>query len=339
MATIKEIAAAANVSVATVSYALNGKKGIGEKKKAEILKLAKIMGYVPNSVARSLQARATNMIGVIMPRLTNSFNGELLVKLEEYTREKGYYLLLGTTDNNPEIEAEVIEKLVRKNIDALVVVPGNYSNEEFYREVTATLNKNKIPVVFIIAFYKNILANYVALDLETAFYNLTNYLFSKTEKGNILFFGGHPDEYYTRVRLTGIKKAFGENGMRFPEKNQIDIGKGNTMKNGYRAIMNFLKKNTKIPEAIIGLNDLVAFGIIKGLKENGIIVPDDVLVTGCDDIYLPAMEDYNLTTLRIPVEEVAKFTINAVMNNLANTKLSLQQQIILQLDIIKRDTA
>ncbi|MFW6277574.1 MAG: substrate-binding domain-containing protein, partial [Prolixibacteraceae bacterium] len=266
-------------------------------------------------------------------------NSELLVKLEEYTREKGYYLLLGTTENNPEVEAEVIEKLIRKNIDALVVVPGNYSNEAFYRQVIEQHRKNKTPAVFIGSYYKNILANYVALDLETAFYNLTNYLFSKVEKGNILFFGGHPDEYYTRVRLKGIKKAFDENGKRFPEKNQINIGTGYTMQNGYRAINNFLKKKSQKPEAIIGLNDLVAFGIIKGLKEHAIMVPDDVLVTGCDDIYLPAMEDYNLTTLRIPVEEMAKFTIDAVMNNLSNTKLSLQQQITLQLDIVKRKTA
>lgn len=339
MVTIKEIASKAKVSVATVSYALNGKSGIGEKKKDEILRIANEMGYVPNSIARSLQSKSTNIIGVVIPHLTNSFNSELLVKLEKEARKRGYYLLLGSTENKIEAESSIIEKLIHKNIDALVIVPGNYSSEEFYASITSQLKKVEIPVVFVGTRYKSIQANYIALDLENVMLELTNLILTKNSKENILLFGGNTKEYYTRVRLNGIAKGHKAKDQKFPKQNQINIGGDYTFENGYKAIKKYLKNNAKTSGTIMAVNDLVAYGIIKGLKEEGFSIPQDFRVTGCDDIFIPTIENINLTTIKIPIPELAKLAIESVINNITNSDLKILQQVTLQLNIIKRDTA
>lgn len=337
MVTIKEIAEKAKVSVATVSYAINNKRGIGEAKKAEILRIASELGYVPNSVARSLQSRTTNIIGVVLPELTNTYNSELLLSLEKHGRENDFYLLLGSTNNNLETGKTIINKFIEKNVDGLVIIPGNYATDRYYAPFANKLNQMGIPLYFIGSHFKDIQANYVSIDLERAMYQLANYLLNDRKRKRIIYFGGKPDEIYTSARLNGVKKAFAENHLPFGEENIYPAGAPYSFRDGYKAIKNYLDESKKLPEVIMAVNDMVAYGIIKGLKENNIEVPTDILVTGCDDIYMPTMEDVQLTSINLPIDEMAKITINALKNN--NKNMDILQQITLQLQIVYRETA
>jgi LacI family transcriptional regulator len=214
MITIKDIAKKANVSVATVSYALNNKKGIGETKKQEILDIAKKMGYVPNSVARSLQARTTNIVGLIIPDFI-SFQSELVIKLEHHARLNDYFILLGCTNKNLDAEKEIIERFISKNADALIIIPGNNATEDHYASIFKNNQHVSIPLVFIGANYNSIKSSNITIDLQSSLYKLTDYIFNKKLQSNIVFFGGDSNEYFVKIRLEGIKQAFNENGMSF----------------------------------------------------------------------------------------------------------------------------
>ncbi len=337
MITIKEIAKKAGVSVATVSYALNNKPGIGEEKKQEILKIARQLGYIPNSIARSLQSKTTNIIGVVIPQISNSFNGGLLAHLENYARLSDFYLLLGTTNNCLKTEIEIIDRFIQKNIDSLIIVPGNYANSSHYIPVVSKLEKIKTPVLFIGSKLDKVNANYIAFDLKTALYNLTNYLLKIRGVKNIVFFGGKKTEYYTQIRLQGIKQAFKDNNMSFEPEHSYYSGSEYIFNEGYNAIMRYLKRYKKLPDAIMAINDMVAYGIIKALNEKNINVPNDVLLTGCDNIAVPVINNVELTTIQLPIDEMAKLAVSTIKNNIENNKV--QQQITLQIDIHKRDTA
>lgn len=337
MTTIKEIARKAGVSVATVSYALNNKPGIGEEKKKEILKIAKQLGYIPNSVARSLQSKTTNIIGVVIPQISNSFNGSLLANLENYARLADFYLLLGTTNNCLDTEAHIIDRFIQKNIDGLIIVPGNEANSNQYIPLVAKLEKTNIPVLFIGSKFDEVRANYIAFDLKTALYNVANYLLEAKKAKNIVFFGGKKTEYYTQIRLQGIEKAFKEHGLKFTPEFHYFSGSQYSFDEGHQAILRYIKQQKKWPDAIIAINDMVAYGIMRGLAENNIKVPDDILLTGCDNISIPVVNNIKLTTIELPVNEIAKLAITTLQNNMENSRV--QQQITLQIDIHRRDTA
>lgn len=337
MVTIKEIAKKANVSIATVSYALNNKSGIGDKKRKQIKELAEQMGYIPNSIAKSLQSKSTNVIGVIIPELSNTYNSELLLNLENEARQKNYYLLLGSTNNNLETGKVIIEKFIEKNVDALVIVVGQYTSEEYYRPIAKRLAKLGIPVVFIGARFNSIKANFIELDLPNAMYELTNRLIQKIHSDNLVFFGGKVDEYYTLLRINGIKKSFSERGYKFKGEHHFNIGKQYSFQNGYNAINEYIKKKRPLPEAIMAINDMVAFGVLKGLQALNPKVSSNILLTGCDNIYIPSLNDISLTTIQIPIREISNITMEIIENTRQNP--GIVQQINLPLQIIDGETA
>lgn len=337
MVTIKEIAKKANVSVAAVSYALNNKSGIGEKKRKQIRELAEQMGYIPNSIAKSLQSKYTNVIGVIIPELSNTYNSELLLNLENEARQKDYYLLLGSTHNNLETGKVIIEKFIEKNVDALVIVVGQYTSEEYYRPIAKRLDKLGIPVVFIGARFNSIKANFIELDLPDAMYELTNRLIQKIHSDNLVFFGGKMDEYYTFLRINGIKKSFSERGFKFKSKHHFNIGKQYTFQNGYKAINEYIKRKRPLPEAILAINDMVAYGVLKGLQALDPKVSSNILLTGCDNIFIPSLNDISLTTIQIPIREISNITLDIIEKTKQNP--GIVQQINLPLQIIDGETA
>ncbi|MFW6219006.1 MAG: LacI family DNA-binding transcriptional regulator [Bacteroidota bacterium] len=335
MITIKDIAKKANVSVATVSYALNNKGGIGEAKKKEILDMAKKMGYVPNSVARSLQARTTNIVGLIIPDFI-SFQSELVIKLEHHARLNDYFILLGCTNKNLKAEKEIIERFISKNADALIIIPGNNATEEHYATIFETHQNNSLPLVFIGANFNRIKSSNITIDLQSSLYTLTNYIFKKKPGSKIVFFGGDSDEYFVKIRLEGIKQAFQKNRMSFKEDNFFNIGNEYSFEIGYQSILQYAEMNKIFPDAIIAVNDHVGYGITRGLKEKGMNIPDDIMVTGCDNITVPSINGFGLTTIDLPLNEIAERAMEILKSSSSRT--NLRTHITLDADIMFKDS-
>ncbi|MBC7961299.1 MAG: LacI family DNA-binding transcriptional regulator [Vallitaleaceae bacterium] len=332
MITIKDVAKRAGVSIATVSYALNDKEGVNETNKAKIKQIAEEMGYVPNSLAQGLLSKRTNVIGVVIPDISNNYTSNFIKYLGIYARASGYFLLLGTLSDSPETEIDIFDKLTAKNVDGFVILPGVY-DEQVYMEITRKLNRRNIPFLFAGLNFPGIKSNYVVPDLEEGEYEITRYLLKEGFR-DLVFVGGNRGEYYSEVRYKGLLRAYEEFGLVHDESRYIELKNGYDFNSGYQVIETFLKQSP-LPEVFACLNDSVAYGVIKGLKKQGLIVPKDVSVVGFDDIEMPTFDAAPLTTVSISVEEMAKLCIDILKNDEGKKVL---KQILLPTELILRDS-
>ncbi|MHC4122032.1 MAG: LacI family DNA-binding transcriptional regulator [Planctomycetota bacterium] len=301
MVNIRYIAQKAGVSIATVSYTLNGKNKASAKTQERIRKIAKEAGYIPNSFARGLQTKKSDIVGLIIPDLNNTYLNTFIKFLEQYSRKAGFYVLMGCSDNKFRLEKELIHKFMSKNVDSFVIIPGNNSSQNKYKAVVKGLGEQDIPVVFINMAFSDVKTSYIAVDLEKGQYMVTRYLLDNGIR-KLVFVAGIRTQYYSKVRLKGFKKALNEFGLVCENKNFLECGQNYTFEDGYDAITSFFNKNRPLPQAFVAIDDSVAMGIIKGLRERGFSVPEDISVVGCDDIKLPIIDTVPLTTLKIPLE-------------------------------------
>jgi LacI family transcriptional regulator len=325
MITIHDVAQKAGVSIATVSYALNNKKYVSEKTKARINQIASEMGYVPNSFAKGLLKKKSNMIGLIISS-TSSMNmpytSSIIMHLEYYTRLNGYYILIGNSADDLDVEKEIIDNFVANNVDALIIMPTH--NAKVDRETFATVQKRNLPFIFLNSFYPNIKGNYIVPDLEEGEYLAAQFLLENGHR-DIIFIGGHRQNLSSIMRYQGFKKAVEDHGLVFQETQIIEGGF--SFHDGYQSILNYMDSHDQLPQAILTTNDFVALGVYKGLKEHGVSVPEEVSLVGYDDINWPMGDSVPLTTVRIPVEEMCRLCIEHIINSINNNNLTIQSLI------------
>jgi len=123
MATIKDVAKLAGVSIATVSNVLNGGRYVSPELRSAVLQAVRTLGYVPNGVAQSLRSRKTQTLGLIVPDITNPFFSGLVQALERSARDRGYQMLLCNSEENAELEFDLALALASRQVDGLIVIP------------------------------------------------------------------------------------------------------------------------------------------------------------------------------------------------------------------------
>lgn len=330
MITIKDVAKKAGVSIAAVSYALNDKAGVNDTTKARVKQIAEELGYVPNSLAQGLLSKKTNIIGVVIPDISSGYSANFVKYLGVYARNSGYFILLGTLSDSPESEIDIFDKLIAKNVDGFIITPGSY-DEIVYKEITKKLNKRNIPFVFAGLSFPGIKSNYVIPDLEEGEYQITKYLLERDFR-DLVFVGWKRGEYFSDIRYNGFVRAYQEFGLIHDESRYIECRNVNDFNDGYQVVKDFLENN-KLPEVFVCLNDAIAYGVIKGLKEQQLRVPEDVSVVGFDNLEIPTFDSTSLTTVNIPIEEMAKLCIEILKGN--EGKKILKQMLLPAEVIIK----
>ena len=333
MITIKEVAQRAGVSIAAVSYALNGKDGISKEKADKIIKIAEEMGYVPNVLARNLINNKTSILGVVVPNISNIYMSNFISHLEHYARENGFYLMLGSTQNSLENERQVIKSLIAQKVDGLIITPANYYDENMYLEIIEYINKCDIPFCLANLSFPNIKCNYVVPDLEKGAYEITKIVL-ENNINDLYFAGGTKEHYYTNIRFKGFCRALMEQGIDAGEDRYIEYVGEYDFDQGLE-IAKMIPRFERLPQAIVAVNDMVAFGIIEGLKLVGVCVPKDISVTGFDNTELPVKMGYRLTTANIPLDHMAKLCVEIIQNSENTATL---KQYTIALEVIKGDT-
>lgn len=325
MATIKDIARLAGVSTAAVSYVINDKPGVNDENRKKILEIINETGYQPSSVARSLQAKKTDVIGLVVPDISSVYIARFLKYLEYYARENGLYILIGSTSNDIKNENKVIENFLFKNVDGIILFPGNDYKKENYQYMQNMFKFKKTPLVMM-----NIEGDeftYISTNLKEGEYNLTKHLLNQGKK-NLVFVGGHREHYYSNLRYDGYKNAMEEFGL---SPTYFYSGDRYDFQEGYLAVGKYLLNN-KMPEAFLAVNDMVALGLIKAIVELGFNVPNDICITGFDGIVSEGMSDFRLTTMAVPIKDMAEKCIHVLTNN-------SKENIIIKSQFIKGDTA
>lgn len=299
--TLKDIARATGLSTTTVSLVLNGKPHRISKEKCRLIKeTAKKMDYHPNRLAVGLIKHETKTVGLILPDITNVFFSEMAKGLEDVLQEHGYHLLLCNSNDRHERELSAIRMMNNQMVDGLIIVMSSETVGEKEKKTFAALKSMKRPVVLIDCFNESGGFSTISIDNFKASYIAVEYLVSLGHR-RIACICGPLGLKTNDDRLRGYTAALADSGIPF-EKALIYQGDFR-YQSGYDAIPVLLPKK---PTAVLCLNDMMAYGAMNALTNQGIRVPEDVSVMGFDDIFFSQITSVPLTVIRQPAYDMGK---------------------------------
>lgn len=312
MATIKDVAREAGVSVGTVSRYINGNK-IKDINKKRIDAAIKKLDYSLNSIARYLKTNKTNTIGVVIPDLADIYSTTIVKNIEEKLHEYGYQIIVCGSNNNIKLEQEKVSLLLSKQIDGLIVYSTGcdlgYLNQ---------INKNQIPVIAIDNLIENYSCDQVLSDNVDATYKATEYLISLNHK-RIGIISADNEFFTARERLIGYKKALEDNNISIDD--QLIQSIGFHKHSGYNGINNLLSLSNP-PTAIIACNYYTTVGAYKAIHERSIKLPQQLSFIGWDDIGLTDITVPPLTTIAQPMHEVGIKTAELMIARIESNNTS-----------------
>lgn len=305
--TIKDIARCAGVSVATVSMAINGKPGLKEETRNRVLEVASKLKYTPNTSARALIKKHSQSIGFIVTDITNPFFGMLTNEINKAVVEAGYSMSIGVSMDSYEQEALVLQKFMEDRVEGIIIVPSAVYNSDSLQHIQL-LKDSHIPFIFTTSAYQEIDAACVMCDLEKGSYLITKHLL-ESGHNKIAVLSGASNTLFSASRINGCRKAHSERSLQLANE-MIFISYPDYM-GGYNSVDAILKTN---PDAIITVNDQMAMGVIRRLKEHGFSIGEDISVVGYDDLLYSSLLETPLTTVRQPISLLAQMTVDVLLD-------------------------
>jgi DNA-binding LacI/PurR family transcriptional regulator len=277
MANMKDIARIAGVSLGTVSHVLNGTAGVREPVRRRVLDAVRSIGYQPSQLARGLRRVQTNVIGMIIPDITNPFFPAVVRGAEDLAFSNGYRLILCNTDNDHSKELAHLNELRTYLPAGLIVIPSNFSDltvqAQSYRAAGAG-------VVCIDRLPKGWDGDSVTANNQTGAYRATQHLIKMGHK-QLAVITGPLHLTNAEERLNGFKQAVEEAGLKLaPEYVQETTFDKQGGASKARLLLRLLPR----PTAIFAGNDMIALGVLTTIREAGLRCPDDVSVMGFDDL-------------------------------------------------------
>jgi LacI family transcriptional regulator, galactose operon repressor len=316
--TLRDIAETLNLSVNTVSRALSGKDGIGEKTRALVRAEAERVGYVPNSLARSLVLGSAMTFGLVITNPSNPFYAQLISSVELRARVHGYSMLLVVTDESEEHEARAAEALLRSSVSGAIVVPVQGKVEPWRR-----LGSVGVPTVLLNRDLPELGYRFVGTDNELGGYRATEHAISRGARSVIVL---EEDLPITTIanRIAGFRRAMAEAGLPVPRGTVISVPTRRyeqaalpwQPEQAYQVARRVLRR-TKLPDAVVVGNDYFALGLYRALAEHGLTVPDDMMVIGFGDYPFSGFLSPSLTTVRLPAEEVGNIAVDLLVEEMA----------------------
>jgi LacI family transcriptional regulator len=329
--TIKDVAKMANVSVATASLALNGKQGVNQETRSKVREAAKKLNYYPNHYARSLITQKSSTLGLIATDIKNPFFGHITDIIQRETEQRGYNLLLGISNDKITNEKKHVDEFIKRNVEGILVIPAI----ERYPDLSHLydLKRLAIPFVFLTTAYRGIVADCVMTDLAKGSYELTKHLLQRGHR-TIYFILGYKDLLLSSMRLEGYIRAFSEMGLDY--RNDWIIETYPDFEHGYEITCEILK--TKRPDAIITVNDILAMGVLKSLKDHRVKVPEDVSVAGYDDLLFSSIVETPLTTVQQPVKDICIQAVDILLDRIRGSREEFRTQLLAPKLIVRDST-
>lgn len=328
---IKDIAKEANTSIASVSLVINGKDNgkVADKVKKRILEAIKKLNYQPNLNARTLKSGDSVLIGLIVPSITNHFYPELIKGIMQRADELGYYIVIFDSENDFAKEEAYVRTL--RSISAKgIIIAGVYDDDGREERMFHELKEQGVPLLQVDRFNPIHQLPYVGLDNYQASYEMTKYLLSIGHE-RIALLMPQGKQYIIEERRRGYEKAMKETDYDIEDGIfYLDAIHFSNLDDCVKNIIESPKRFTAIYDAN---GDISAIEVIKELRKNDLIVPDDIGVTGFDDVYVSALIKPALTTIRQPKYELGKNAMDLMKqiidgNNTENMGIQLKGQLI-----------
>lgn len=316
-ATLKEVAKEAGVSVASASYAINGTGSVGEQTREHVLAVAAKLGYRPNQNAKAMKTGRTGTIGLVLPDLTNPFFPALAQAVIQAARGHGYSVLLTDTEGEPEAERHAIDLLAGRGVDGLIWFP-------IADDGTLPPLADNIPAVVLdraLAGYDVIQADYADGGRLAA-----EHLLSLGHRRIGVISGPHAASS-ARARAEAAIEAIRRQGQLIWHVHNafaLDLEPAVTA-----------ALDTNAATAVIAGADLIAIGAVRHLQARGLSVPGDVSVMGFDDIPWAQLNSPPLSTIEMPVEEMAVEAVDTLLHRIAH-RGEARRRVVFNVTLVAR---
>jgi len=330
---LKQLAMASGYSINTVSRALRDKDDVSPETKKKIQALAAELGYVNNSVAKSLRTGKTNIIGVISADSSNPFFAEVIMGIENAARSSGYHILLTNTEESPDREREAISVLLGKQVDGLLLMPVLQKNST--SEYIKSLN---VPYIVVGRWLSGLEDHSVMSDEYEKAKQVALY-FLKNGHRDILHLAGPSCVSSSVDRLRGYRDAHAE--AKAPIQEELIVETNGHIEDGYREVSSLIR-NERHFSAIFAFNDLVALGALRALKESGIKVPREVEIIGFDDLNFAKYLHLSLSSVSIPKKTMGNLAFRTLLDHIENpdtpySKKSVESRIVFRETTIEQE--
>jgi len=326
--TIKDVAAAAKVSTATVSRVLAGLDGTGPRVRQHVLETVKKLNYHPNRLARDLRAGMRKVIGVIIPDLQNPFLTGVVRGVEAVLQQRGYSLILGNSDERAEQEQRHLAVLRGEGASGLILVPSDTPDANY-----AALQGWDIPVVAVDRMPRGLQVDLVCSGNREGAREATNHLLAHGYQ-DIAIIDGSKGVDVAEDRLAGFCDALAVAGIK---PRQSLIVHSNFRQSGGHAAMHQLMDLPKPPRAVFVANNLMTLGALQAIHERGMDIPNDVAVVGFDDMPWAISLRPPLTAVAQPIEEIGRVAAELLLERL-KTPAQPVRRIVLSTRLIVRSS-
>lgn len=326
--TLEDVANLAGVSTATVSRCLNTPERVQEGTRTRVLAVVKELGYAPNFGARALAAKRTNTIGAIVPTIENSIFARGLQAFQEELVLRGETLLVASSSYQPEREEEQIRTLVARGADALLLI-GHDRDQEVYD----FLDRRGVPYIVTWAFDPDSHRLSIGFDNRSSMKALATTVLDSGHRKLAMITARREGNDRARARVQGVLDAMRERGL--PEAGLSLVETEYSIENGAAAFEE-LMRCTPRPTAVMCGNDVMAAGALSMARDLGLRVPEDVSITGFDDIELAKIVTPRLTTVHVPHREMGRRAAGVLMAMLNGERP--ESSIELKANVVLRET-
>jgi len=298
--TLKTLSERLGLSQMAVSKAINGKPGVSDETRRRVLTLAEELNYRPDGIARSLRSSETKTLGLVIADSTLSLFAPIIDGVEKTAAEYGYQIILVNARSNALEEQKAVRTLVGKRIDGMLLAASMLTD----RKYKGFLEDADMPFLYLVRRCGYRGGDYVVSDNIGSCRDMVKYLLEKGGAGGSkIHFLNLPESVTTADdRLLGYRRALEECGGAYDEKLVHHIPPA--ISAGYEKILEILDEGEEVETVFCGC-DLIAIGVMQGLSERGLSVPEDVRVAAHDDIEIARYLRVPLTTIRAPLYDIA----------------------------------
>ncbi|WP_137597345.1 ribose utilization transcriptional repressor RbsR [Paucilactobacillus kaifaensis] len=326
--TIRDLAQAAGVSVTTVSQILNGKgQRFSSETRLHVLKLQKELNYVPDFNARNLILKSSQSIGVLVPNIGNPFFSTFIKGIQTTARELQYIPLIFGANHDEKIESYYLEKMIERATGGLIIASASITTET----IDTTLKKNGIPYLLMdqnpIVDGDRVQTN----DFDGGKL-AAEHLLSLGHQQFAITMPSEPTANLLR-RVAGFKQVLASKGLVFEQVVTI-VYAPMTKAGGYEATREVLASGAT---AVFAINDEMAIGLYRGLRQQGILIPTDISVIGYDNIDLDEYVEPMLTTIQQPILEMGSMATRLLVNRIKEPLIA-PQVVDLPVELIQRQS-
>lgn len=325
MATLKDVAALAGISYTTVSHVLNNTRPVSEPVRRKVEAAIEQLAYVPSGVARSLKARATATIGLLLPNNINPYFAELARGIEDHCGRNGYCVILCNADDDAAKQRHYVRMLLEKRIDGLLLAPSGLPHEGW--------EPLPIPLVVLDREVPGVASDLVCIDHELGAWLATRHLLDLGHRC-IACVTGPANVSVATLRAAGFHRAMAEQGCPVPPGWLVHSDF--TSDGGYRAAGLLL--SSVQPSAIFAANDMLGMGVLRAAAERGVRVPQQLSVIGFDDIELCRYVYPALSSVGQSIRQLGERAAAQLLARISGAQLGPAQRLIVEPALVARES-